>query len=541
MTDLPLDRPVERGLSLRTKTFFLAVGVSLAFSAVFISAVSYYFLGSLQRELTNHRIGKVLSQLELTASWQVEATKENACWDDPHAFLSGENPEFPDYFVGPEPFAGGQDFVVLLKRDKSLALALSSPSEEVFLQDLPKGIDWEIFKAGNFLGTGESSALASSPVGPLLISSCPVLKNDGEGPPMGWYVTGKFLDGEWLEKIETSCDVKVSISLDVPVGATGQTSPSQSVGPLGTCIVHSDAPSPFGNGDVAVRAGFPDALHPGREVAFHIVVPAKVYAPVRELRNWLAGMFLVESVVLAGCMLFVIESLFLGRILRMERSVQKLMGNLDSNDRLEVAGKDEIARLAHSTNQLLEVLRCGRDRSSMHSQLFSSVLDSASEGIIAFRSLWNTDNTIADFMIVLANRSAGHILSQPADQLIGRSLLESYPGMKAEGIFERFVRVVQTQKSESQEFFYGQDGLRLWLHLSATPWDDGFVLTFEEIGRRKQAERNFKLNMEEIERFNRAMIGREERILEMKSEVNTLRASIGLPPAYKTDSRSDGI
>jgi len=177
----------------------------------------------------------------------------------------------------------------------------------------------------------------------------------------------------------------------------------------------------------------------------------------------------------------------------------------------------------------------------MHSQLFSSVLDSASEGIIAFRSLWNTDNTIADFMIVLANRSAGHILSQPADQLIGRSLLESYPGMKAEGIFERFVRVVQTQKSESQEFFYGQDGLRLWLHLSATPWDDGFVLTFEEIGRRKQAERNFKLNMEEIERFNRAMIGREERILEMKSEVNTLRASIGLPPAYKTDSRSDGI
>lgn len=90
-----------------------------------------------------------------------------------------------------------------------------------------------------------------------------------------------------------------------------------------------------------------------------------------------------------------------------------------------------------------------------------------------------------------------------------------------------------------KEFFYEADGLVAWFHSSTSPWRDGFVVTFEEISDRKNTEQELQRNIDEIERFNRAMIGREERILEMKSEVNSLRRKMGLPPAYSVDAHTD--
>jgi hypothetical protein len=81
--------------------------------------------------------------------------------------------------------------------------------------------------------------------------------------------------------------------------------------------------------------------------------------------------------------------------------------------------------------------------------------------------------------------------------------------------------------------------MRRWLYISAEPWSDGFVVTFEEISQRKRVEQELKASIEELERFNRAMIGRESRILEMKSEVNLLRSRMGLPPGYKVDALND--
>jgi PAS domain S-box-containing protein len=46
------------------------------------------------------------------------------------------------------------------------------------------------------------------------------------------------------------------------------------------------------------------------------------------------------------------------------------------------------------------------------------------------------------------------------------------------------------------------------------------------------ANRALRVRTEELEAFNRAMIGREKRVIELKEEVNRLRAVLGQPPAY---------
>ena len=171
--------------------------------------------------------------------------------------------------------------------------------------------------------------------------------------------------------------------------------------------------------------------------------------------------------------------------------------------------------------------------------LLLSVLNSASEGIMAFRSLRNEKSAISDFIMVLANKSAAAMVAREAKDMLGKSLLGLFPGTLSEGIFDRYARVVETKVGEHFEIFYAHEALRVWLSISAEPWSDGLVVTFEEISQRKRVEQELQASIEELERFNRAMLVRENRVLEMKSEVNRLRTRLGLPPEYKVDSTND--
>jgi len=67
----------------------------------------------------------------------------------------------------------------------------------------------------------------------------------------------------------------------------------------------------------------------------------------------------------------------------------------------------------------------------------------------------------------------------------------------------------------------------------------GVVVTFIDISELKQAERDLKRRAEELaranrelDRFNRLAIGREERIIELKSEINRLARALGLQEPY---------
>ena len=44
---------------------------------------------------------------------------------------------------------------------------------------------------------------------------------------------------------------------------------------------------------------------------------------------------------------------------------------------------------------------------------------------------------------------------------------------------------------------------------------------------------------EELSRFNRAMVGREFRMIELKKEINDLGATAGQPPRYRLDGDDD--
>jgi two-component system CheB/CheR fusion protein len=64
---------------------------------------------------------------------------------------------------------------------------------------------------------------------------------------------------------------------------------------------------------------------------------------------------------------------------------------------------------------------------------------------------------------------------------------------------------------------------------------NGVVITFFDITSRKKSEELLKENMEELRRFNQAMVSRESRMIELKKEVNDLSRRLGLNPPYPLD------
>ena len=62
----------------------------------------------------------------------------------------------------------------------------------------------------------------------------------------------------------------------------------------------------------------------------------------------------------------------------------------------------------------------------------------------------------------------------------------------------------------------------------------GRVWCFRDITDRKHAEEEREKALVEIERFNKLMMGREKRVIEIKKEVNVLLGELGRQPQYKS-------
>ena len=115
--------------------------------------------------------------------------------------------------------------------------------------------------------------------------------------------------------------------------------------------------------------------------------------------------------------------------------------------------------------------------------LLASVLDASADGVMAFRAVRGPDGAIEDFEWLLANARAGDITGQDPSALIGRRLLDVFPGNREAGLFDAYAAVVETGERFETLVTYPHDGLDTSFRITATPIEaeDGFTVTFAEV------------------------------------------------------------
>ncbi|MCB1190616.1 MAG: PAS domain S-box protein [Leptospiraceae bacterium] len=168
--------------------------------------------------------------------------------------------------------------------------------------------------------------------------------------------------------------------------------------------------------------------------------------------------------------------------------------------------------------------------------LLQEILNSSISGIMIFKSVRKNDKII-DFEWLLTNISAEKIIGRTHQDLLGKNLLQEMPGNQKNGLFDKYVNVVETGQTMNIEHFYEYEGLNRWFHNVAVKLNDGFIVTFMDITDKKLSEE--KLVESEIRfrtAFEKSPIGFALVSLEGKfMEVNeSLCRSVGYTPQELT-------
>lgn len=122
--------------------------------------------------------------------------------------------------------------------------------------------------------------------------------------------------------------------------------------------------------------------------------------------------------------------------------------------------------------------------------------------------------------------------------ILGRGHYDLFPEIPArwEAIHRRCLAGAVERADE--DAFTRADGRVQWIRWEIQPWKaasgaiGGIIIFSEDITARKQAMEALRASNEELTRFNRAAVGRELRMVELKREINALRAAAGQPPQF---------
>jgi PAS domain S-box-containing protein len=147
---------------------------------------------------------------------------------------------------------------------------------------------------------------------------------------------------------------------------------------------------------------------------------------------------------------------------------------------------------------------------------------------------------------VVANPNLQRILGLAEADIVGRTDLELFPAQAAAAFRandERVLRSLERCAVEETVPVGGQP--RLFMsHMFPVLDSQGtarYVCRIAlDITERKHAEQALTARNEELERFNRVMVGRELDMIELKRQVNALSMALGQPPPYPLAFDEDG-
>jgi PAS domain S-box-containing protein len=149
--------------------------------------------------------------------------------------------------------------------------------------------------------------------------------------------------------------------------------------------------------------------------------------------------------------------------------------------------------------------------------------------------------------ILKVNRALGQMTGYSMDELVGNSITRiTHPDDAA--LTEENLGKLQTRDLQSVQFvkrYIHKNGRIIWVSVSSTLiWDTAgkpryFINQVQDITESKLAEKQIQDQLDELRRWNSVTLGRENRILELKLEVNKLLSQAQQPPRYTVNSDTE--
>ncbi|MEM8814096.1 MAG: GGDEF domain-containing protein [Pseudomonadota bacterium] len=161
-------------------------------------------------------------------------------------------------------------------------------------------------------------------------------------------------------------------------------------------------------------------------------------------------------------------------------------------------------------------------RESKH-DILDAILQASTNGILAIMPINDDDGEIVDGLIVSANKAAETITGQSVDGLVDHRLLETFPGLLENGVWDRYLSVFATGEADRFEVEYEIDGRVTTFQVGVAAFTGGITVSFTDIGELVRANRTLAEQREKVLCSNRALETQTRQLAAFAEELESSR------------------
>ncbi|MBD3886778.1 GAF domain-containing protein [Phormidium tenue FACHB-886] len=350
-------------MKLRSKVLLVLsaglVGLSASFYVISRTLLTSGY-AQLEEQQTDQDVQRVLDVLSQEIDDVSRSALDYAKWDETYKFIEDKNEAYIESSFG--AYIESLKMNAILCVDQSskvacslgadLAAAKEAPVSQALLNQLTPG-------SLLLKHSGTESAIAGViqlPEGPMLVGSRPITTSEGKGPVRGSIIMGRYLNKQLLEELGQRTKLpNVALerldSSQLPPDFQ-QARQALTAGNSAKAVVIQPLSEEMVAGYALIKdiTGKPTFL-------LRVTESRDVYAQGQATSNYLILAILLTGSVFSVLILLFLEKNVLSRLSNLSSGVTQIGSSGISNERVALAGRDELSNLATTFNSVLDQLQ----------------------------------------------------------------------------------------------------------------------------------------------------------------------------------------
>ena len=355
---------------IRLKIILLVTATVVALSLllhIVTGTIVYQGFGDLERREVLERMDQIEVALKNEINDVRKLSGDYATWNDTYDFVLTQDPTYLEVNMVNETFPNLRiQFILLMNLSGEIIFWKMHDPTNLSNTFMPAGLMTHLVLSDPLIdqalnGPGMAGLLVLND-GQVLVSSTPVLHSDGTGPVIGCMLMIRLInegEKEWLEKTALA-PLSVSNSSDAKALHDLGKREWQELNSTGSTTVVANE---------SIINGYKqmDDIYGQHAVVLKAPLDRHIMAQARSSMSVLEGALILTSLLFGLFTLIVLDRTFVTRVGRLSEDVEAVGSKGNEKGRVEVQGRDEIARLASNINSMLDSIE-SKDRDLLETE-----------------------------------------------------------------------------------------------------------------------------------------------------------------------------
>ncbi len=390
-------------MGLRRATILL-IGLTLAVLLMGLYAASRYIIldrfETLEEDIARQNVERGVNALQSRLSQLMLLAIDWGNWDDAYEFVNDPGESFIASNLPPETFRNqGLNVIVFFAPDGRLVWGrFLEPGDEV-PTEIPQPI-LDIFRAGvahlfDLTDRTPRDGVLLLPQGPLLAAMHPVLRSDGSGKPRGVLLMGALLGAQEMARLADLTRLDLSIR---PLDAVAFPASVMKKDFADRVILVPQDESIL-TGYAFVRDIFEQPA-----LVVSVVMPRDIYRRGVDMMQYNLTTIFLAGLGFAIVVLLFLERRVISRVRLIERQSGTIGTRHEAGKRVALSGRDELARLSDSINDMLDRLEKTQEALEISENKYRSLFLNTATAML----LVNTETSVIELVNAEFERLSGY-------------------------------------------------------------------------------------------------------------------------------------